>query len=97
MANITSIEAIDNTLSNLKLLAVKLDKDIASTIGYIGDYLIHHYEEVEEHKLINWSSTDEINDDDYNKIIDYLIHELQQVEEYELNRHDVELGDNGEW
>lgn len=81
MANITSIESLDNTLANLKLLALKLDKDIASTIDYLQQFQkAYHF----------------VNDVNLNGHIEFAIDELN-AEEYELNRHDVELGDNGEW
>lgn len=81
MANITSIELLDNTLANLKLLALKLDKDIAGTIDYLQQFQTSYYF---------------ANDVNLNSHIEFAIDELN-AEEYELNRHDVELGDNGEW
>lgn len=88
-ANITLIESLDNTLANLKLLAIKLDKDVISTIKYCINY-IYSSSNHEFHLL------DVLNDEDFNDCIESLINELNQ-DEYEVNRHDVELGDNGEW
>lgn len=86
MTNITSIELLDNTLANLKLLALKLDKDVISTIEYI------YYSCGTDIKQL----ASDISDYELNTFISELIDELN-AEEYELNRHDVELGDNGKW